>query len=658
MGKGFMRRPVKQIRLNMNKKDIQGFESEVQSYERALSIAFNAINACAAMRRDHTDVEVSKRLDTIETGIQDLSQSLRQRQDLGISSSEATKNFEQFLYAANTFKSSASTVVNGDASTVKGGLGTQYSGSIFGESLSDDRYEIIQSWIPPPSPLGVRGSATNGGSLQGGLSTQSPLPELMAVLETVTQMADQYRNSEQERNSSKDEQLRSLQVENRALEQKLEEIIILTEKQRQDLEEREEKLQSLAKELMDAERERSYLRENSTQQQITAASMTEERDVLRRKIDEKDATLQESKDHGLLIEHELKEHIMFHERMVQSVRDERQRLQNQTAEQAEQLLLERAMRSKSDEALALSKAEATKLNETLLEKTGALSKANADRARLESMVAGFTEQNQHIQQKLGQYRDEANWLKVELQRILEEMDLTHKKLDAERTISRQLKGYLEQSVVTESRFEQEISDLKLDLERSVSGRQDLENRLQEESENFQYRREKLECQLHDMENDLAMMTNFCDTEKTRVDSCEKILAELGRLQEQQSKILSVYRASAENTEPAQQTKAISMDSAMQATSKSVEDAGIRMQQENKTEVKTQEESKRESLTKVETGKNPANDAAPKSALDGARMAIKQKENKPQVEHKTKKMNKGESIWNTDKLRRKQSIQAP
>lgn len=43
--KGFMRKPVKQIRLNMNKKEIQGFGNEIQTYERALTIAFNAINA-------------------------------------------------------------------------------------------------------------------------------------------------------------------------------------------------------------------------------------------------------------------------------------------------------------------------------------------------------------------------------------------------------------------------------------------------------------------------------------------------------------------------------------------------------------------------------------------------------------------------------------
>lgn len=44
VGRGFMRQPVKQIRLNLNKKDILEYGSEIQTYERALGIALNAIN--------------------------------------------------------------------------------------------------------------------------------------------------------------------------------------------------------------------------------------------------------------------------------------------------------------------------------------------------------------------------------------------------------------------------------------------------------------------------------------------------------------------------------------------------------------------------------------------------------------------------------------
>ncbi|KAL2072167.1 hypothetical protein VTL71DRAFT_11510 [Oculimacula yallundae] len=208
-GKGFMRKPVKQVRLNLNKKDIEGFGGEVQAYERALSIAFNAINACAAIRRESTDAEVTKRLGTIDTGIQELLQSLQQRQSSSISYTvEATKTFEQFVRAADTFKSSAGTIVTDDASTVRELFTSQYDVSIFGESLSVDRYEIIQSWIPPAVPLG---------------NHQHSLPELLALLGKATQMADQYKNSEEESNSNKDAQLRYLEMENQELQRQLEE---------------------------------------------------------------------------------------------------------------------------------------------------------------------------------------------------------------------------------------------------------------------------------------------------------------------------------------------------------------------------------------------------------------------------------------------------
>lgn len=43
-GKGFIRRPVKQMKLNMSRKEIQGFRSEFQTHEMALGIALSAIN--------------------------------------------------------------------------------------------------------------------------------------------------------------------------------------------------------------------------------------------------------------------------------------------------------------------------------------------------------------------------------------------------------------------------------------------------------------------------------------------------------------------------------------------------------------------------------------------------------------------------------------
>lgn len=174
------------------------------------------------MRRDHTDVEVTKRLAVIESGIIDLTQSLRARQDSSIASApEAELQLKQFLDAATTFKTNASTVVGG-SSTVRGGPGIQYDESIFGDVLSGDQYEIIQSWIPPPSTVEASVSTPGaGGNQRAAFSRQSSLPDLMTMLQSVTQMADQYRSFEEERTSSRDEQIRDLEAKKKALVERL-----------------------------------------------------------------------------------------------------------------------------------------------------------------------------------------------------------------------------------------------------------------------------------------------------------------------------------------------------------------------------------------------------------------------------------------------------
>lgn len=366
---------------------------------------------CAAMRRDHTEAEVSKRLETIETGIQDLSQSLRQRQDMGIPSSEATKNFEQFLRAANTFKSSASTVMNGDASTVKGGLESQYGGSIFGDSLSDDRYEIIQSWIPPPSPFSIRGSSNaDRSNKQGGLGNRSSLPELMAVLETVTQMPDEYRNSEHERNSSKDEQLRSLEMENRALEQKLEKSLGNAEKQRQALEEREERLQRLTEENEHCNQNASRVLQELARQQKIVALATEEQNRLRQEFLGGNARLRDKEKDAFCKEKKLmrlSEAVSHQESTVNALKVDRQALKDTIANQAKQLMDESAERDMKNEALAQSRAENTRLNEVFLENEKINSKVDAENTKLKNMVSDLKEDNQYLQEDSRRYKDRA-----------------------------------------------------------------------------------------------------------------------------------------------------------------------------------------------------------------------------------------------------------
>ncbi|CZS97951.1 uncharacterized protein RAG0_06834 [Rhynchosporium agropyri] len=78
--------------------------------------------SCAGMRRDHTDIEVTRHLEKIEMGTQELLHGFHRRQILDIGSSSATEALEQFLQAASLVRSSASTVVPSNTPTTRGFL--------------------------------------------------------------------------------------------------------------------------------------------------------------------------------------------------------------------------------------------------------------------------------------------------------------------------------------------------------------------------------------------------------------------------------------------------------------------------------------------------------------------------------------------------------
>lgn len=234
------------------------------------------------MRREDSDAEVMKRLVGMAAGIEGLSQSLRNRQIAGITPApEATPTLEQFLQAATKFNSRANTEVNRGTSTVRGGISTHNGGSIFGDALSEDRHENIENWIPPPTPLEGSGSSTaTPGSQRGFLARQSSLPDLMAMLQTVTQMADQYRNSEEERNMTKDEQLRQLETQVTTLEKRLNE---QTESSKSDELRHIEAVSVLEKAVLDAKKASNTWEANHREKQVALRSVRHERDTLKTK---------------------------------------------------------------------------------------------------------------------------------------------------------------------------------------------------------------------------------------------------------------------------------------------------------------------------------------------------------------------------------------
>jgi hypothetical protein len=165
------------------------------------------------LRRDRTDAEVSQRLVTIEAGIDGLNRQLgKGRTQSLIPGSEAADTLEGFLNAANAFRTSASTF-SSSGSTTTAKSETVRGGSVFGDPLSEEKLDKIKRWIPAPTEEGSEGSVTDVASpsrWNGSVQDVESLPQLMSVLENVTQMADRFQALEKQKHFTKDEEIRLL----------------------------------------------------------------------------------------------------------------------------------------------------------------------------------------------------------------------------------------------------------------------------------------------------------------------------------------------------------------------------------------------------------------------------------------------------------------
>lgn len=164
------------------------------------------------MRRDRTDAEVSQRLGTIEAGIDGLNRQLgKGRTQSLMPGSEAADTLKGFMNAANAFRTSASTF-SSSGSTTTAESATVRGGSVFGDPLSEEKLDKIKRWIPAPTE-GEEGSVTNVASSSGwngSVQDVESLPQLMSVLENVTQMADRFQALEKQKHFTKDEKIRLL----------------------------------------------------------------------------------------------------------------------------------------------------------------------------------------------------------------------------------------------------------------------------------------------------------------------------------------------------------------------------------------------------------------------------------------------------------------
>ncbi|KAH8784561.1 hypothetical protein F5882DRAFT_126518 [Hyaloscypha sp. PMI_1271] len=225
--RSILRRSVSKIKLNFNTNDIDGFRTEIDIYHRVLIIALNSINTCAILRRDRTDAEVSQRLGTIEAGIDGLNRQLgKGRTQSLMPGSEAADTLKGFLNAANAFRASASTF-SSSGSTTTAKNATVLGGSVFGDPLSEEKLDKIKRWIPAPTERGSEGSVTDVASSSGwngSVQDVESLPQLMSVLENVTQMADRFQALEKQKHFTKDEEIRLLRERCEQQEKKIKEL--------------------------------------------------------------------------------------------------------------------------------------------------------------------------------------------------------------------------------------------------------------------------------------------------------------------------------------------------------------------------------------------------------------------------------------------------
>ena len=156
---------------------------------------------------------MSQRLGTIEAGIDGLNRQLgKGRTQSLMPGSEAADTLKGFLNAANAFRASASTF-SSSGSTTTAKNATVLGGSVFGDPLSEEKLDKIKRWIPAPTERGSEGPVTDVASpsgWNGSVQDVESLPQLMSVLENVTQMADHFQALEKQKHFTKDEEIRLL----------------------------------------------------------------------------------------------------------------------------------------------------------------------------------------------------------------------------------------------------------------------------------------------------------------------------------------------------------------------------------------------------------------------------------------------------------------
>jgi len=152
LGRGFLRRPTKQIKLNMMMTAITAFRNQVNSYNSGMQSALQMINVCLLLQNQSSQDSVNRVLEELKRQLTRMEGTLQAR---GVPESKPkdpltidphiSSNLRHLINAAKSFHSSASTVV------AEGSRSTVWGGSILGDPLSREQFEGIENWIPPPT---------------------------------------------------------------------------------------------------------------------------------------------------------------------------------------------------------------------------------------------------------------------------------------------------------------------------------------------------------------------------------------------------------------------------------------------------------------------------------------------------------------------------
>ncbi|KAF5648451.1 uncharacterized protein FTJAE_1284 [Fusarium tjaetaba] len=141
----FLRKPTKQIKFSLRSKDITIYKDRIKSYNTAMTGAFQMINVNSSQDSVFKALsEIKSQLRYVEVALHTSSSASPGPSSGREEDDRATQNLRQFVQVAESFHSSASTIMR------EGPRSTVWGGSIMGDPLTEAQASMIERWIPPP----------------------------------------------------------------------------------------------------------------------------------------------------------------------------------------------------------------------------------------------------------------------------------------------------------------------------------------------------------------------------------------------------------------------------------------------------------------------------------------------------------------------------